>query len=270
MARLFIRTPAFIKQSFTDLKNPAFRKILVFFIIAMIIPVTGVTYFSIRHSTENIVAQVRQSSINSLSDKKNILELRFSEFDKLCYQIFNNNDLNRSRRTPVLSFSHMDHLKNFLEYLSGLRFTNDLIDSIYVYDIGNNYILSGAKFSPEAFKDIEIIKLGMEREFGIVHRKLNGLDVISYIRNLSHVSYSHNLIIVINVNYNNLFNITQDRKNNFDTLIFDDSGSIVMLDSEILQTVPSGTINSIMSSSEESGIYYINETEYFICQIVSC
>lgn len=179
MARLSVSKPSFMKQSLADLKNPAFYKILVFFVIAMIVPVTAIAFFSIRHSSESIVTQVTQSSVNSLSDKSNILELRFNEFEKLCFQIFNNNDLNRARIAPTKSYTQQTHARNFINYLENHRKNNDLIDSVYVYDIGNNYVLSDAKHAVESFEDIEVIKIGMEQELSITHRQLNGRDVIS-------------------------------------------------------------------------------------------
>jgi two-component system response regulator YesN len=270
MTRIYLYLLSLLKQSFLNFKNPTFLKILTVFIVAITIPAMGITYFSIRHSTENIVKQVTQSSIKSLSDKKNMLELKFAEFEKVCYQIFNNDDFKSSHGFPDLTFSHLNHLKNFIGYLNNLRFTNDLIDTIYIYDIKNDCIFSGAKYSPADFEDIGIIEFGMKHESSITHRQLNGHDVITYTRHLTDLSNKYNILIIININYNNIFNIGSDRAhNNFDTLIFDDSYSVILLDSQTLPYMPLEIMHDILSTPEEFGVHTIDKTEYFVCKVRS-
>jgi hypothetical protein len=117
---------------------------------------------------------------------------------------------------------------------------------------------------------MEIIELGMQHETGIIRRQLNGHDVISYTRQLADLSRRNNILVVININYGNIFNIGSDRaQSNFDTLIFDDNCSVILLDSQTLPYVPVEVMNDILSTPEESGVYSINKTGYFVCKVRS-
>ena len=66
-------------------------------------------------------------------------------------------------------------------------------------------------------------------------------DMMSYptSRQLADLSRRNNILVVININYGNIFNIGSDRaQSNFDTLIFDDNCSVILLDSQTLPYVP--------------------------------
>ena len=84
-----------------------------------------------------------------------------------------------------------------------------LIDSIYDYDIENDYILSRPSIDTIEFEDITPVELGMENEVLAIRRQLNDDNVISYIRRLKNCVANNSFVIVINISYNHLLTLLQ-------------------------------------------------------------
>lgn len=259
----------FIKRVVSEIRNIVFYKILLVFIIAITIPVTITAYISIKHSTENILTQVRNSSISSLSEKKDMLDMRLEEIDKIIFQIFNNKNLRTLTGIKEYTFSRYKAYTSFGNLLNNIRIANKLVDSIYVYDIDNDYKISSPVTSTPEFKeeDVEPIELGLKNEHLVIRRELNGSDVISFIRNLRNIGYNGRFVIVVNVNYKDFFSLQSSQSSGkFDTLIFDDKCTEILLRSETLTSVEDMTMNAIMVDENPSGLYSIDGTEYFVCK----
>lgn len=259
-----------LKKVLKKFHNMVFYKIFVLFIVAIIIPVLLFGFLSLRHSTEYIMKQVKQSSINSISDKKNIIDQRIQEIDKLFNQILSNTNIKKLQHAVTLTYKEHLIMRDVLTYLSEIKRTNGLVNSIYIYDTKFNYILSGSKYGLHDFEDPEAVELFNFNATRTVHRQYKDKDIVSYIYMPEKLMNFSNMIIMINIDFNNLFNYGPDHPDSsFDTLIFDDSYSQILLDSNQLTSVNSKIMHDILHAEETSGIYSIEGTDYFACKVRS-
>lgn len=259
-----------LKSTFSRLHNVVFYRILFMFIIAITIPVISISLLSIRYSTEIIMDHVRQSSINSLSDRKNIIEQKIKEIDGIVYQVFNNKSLKQLQRsiTPTTNVNLI--ISDFIKDLNGITIANELIDSVYVYDIKKEFILYDSKYGIDDFIDPEAIEAAWGKDYRILRRRLENIDVITCTYSLRNVFNNSDNIIIANINYNSLFNLNKSQPSGiFETLIFNDEYSEILLDSNALSSVDTGIIKSISDAEDASGLFKINGTEYFACKVHS-
>ncbi len=259
-----------LKKSFSRIHNVVFYRILIIFIIGITIPVISISLISIRHSTEIIIDHVRQSSINSLSDRKNIIEQKMKEIDGIVYQVFNNKSLRQLQRSNTPSAGEIIIISEFITDLTGITIANELIDSIYVYDIKREFIIYDSKYGVDDFIDPEAIEAACGKEYGILRRRIDNNDVITCTYSLRNVLNNSDNIIIANINYSNLFNLNNKESSGiFETLIFNDGNSEILFDGNTLSSIDGSVIKSISDSVEASGLFNINGTEYFVCKVHS-
>lgn len=260
----------FLNDLVKKLHNVIFYKILLIFILAMTVPVVSISLLSIRHSAKNIEKQVVQSSLKSLSDKKNILEQKISEVDNLAYQLFSNDDMAKLQR--ALTFSHQEYMlmRQVIDDCAKAVISNKTVMSIYIFETRNNYVLTNlSKYSKDDFTDQEFLDLVSDKDFQAVRRKLSGVDTVTYIRKLRNPFTGTDIVIGINLDYNRLFNIRGESEGTLDILIFDDNYSEILLESKYLAYVEADTMKSILLSENVASNHLIDDTEFFACKVRS-
>lgn len=261
---------SFLKKTLSGIHNVVFYRIFFIFIIAITIPVISISLLSIRHSTDIIMEHVQKSSINSLADRKNIIEQKVKEIEGIVYQVFNNKHLRKLQRSNAPTTDEHIIMSDFLKDLDGINIANELIDSVYVYDIKKEYIMYDSKYGIEDFVDPDAIEAAMGKEYRILRRRINNTDTITCTYTLRNVINGSDNIIIANVNYNNLFNLDKNQPSGiFNTLIFDNEYSEILLDSENLSFVNNEIIRAISNAKDTAGLYPINGKDYFACKVHS-
>ncbi len=267
---MFLRFSSFVKGFLQKINNMVFYRTFIIIIIFVTIPVISISLLSIRHSTDNIMRQVKEASMNNLSDKKSIIDQRIREIDTLVSQVMINSDLQRLNSSVVFSYSEQILMSNVISTLEKLKVSNNLIHSIYIHDDKKDYILSDAKYRRSNFDDMEIIDLGFQDVLQVVRRQIGNVDVITYIRRFDDIIRKSTQIIAVNIDYNVLFNVyAESPPYAFDTFIFSDDCSEILLMSSYLDNIGSEMMKSILNHSDNTGLFNINGDEYFICKVRS-
>ncbi len=261
----------------TLMKRKVLCKILVMFLAAVILPSFAIGALAIRHSTQHILRQVDLSSSNFLEEKKASVEQQVSEINSLMDQIIagaqykalmgpfkNETDLHIAMSGVIRSFNN-------------LLAANRSIASIYLINRNKSYILSDAKYSPEAFYDKEALtEYTLGSLYGLAPRKVTfswgvegGRRVITFVRSLNDFTSGDRIDLLINVDYLSFSEKLQSVENPYkmDLLVFNESSSLIFNQTGMNPSVELiKRVNSFNSGEEK---LFISREEYYCSKTYS-
>lgn len=222
----------YVKESKFD---SVFMRIFTILIIASIIPVLVSNTIIYKHFIAAIQQQTRDVNINVLNKANQTVELVFSETDQILEQLAHNvsiidfatnPDSNDLRRNSVI-----------LTDLNNIIATNAYIDSIYVYSVYNDAILTseGRSYELEDFYDkgwIEYYQSKFKGTHKLEIRRVPGaqgeeINYITILTNIPYLSGSKRGAIVVNISEEKLYNTIQGLENRGEIFVIDSNGRII-------------------------------------------
>ena len=189
---------------FLKIKNSAFCRMFLLFLLAMSIPTAALGIVSINHSTNNIVDQISQSNSDITRDKMNMIENKIVNTDKIVTQIASTDDLWIIVRSNYQSTQNQFKMVELIKLLNKTALNNQLIESIYIFDEEVNFVLNGStKYSKDDFPDREILNTEINDTTSILFREYENKEIVSYIRIVGDILSSKRVYIVVNMERRN-------------------------------------------------------------------
>lgn len=262
----------FVKGFNSKISRTVFYKILAIIIISITIPIIVITMLSIKHSTDHIVKQVRQSNTSLLLEKKHNIDQKIKEISNITYQFAYNKNvwklMKQKNQKDIDTFLIKDVLDTFSKAIIG----NKLIDSIYLYNDNHDFILSNSKYMKDEFVDQEIFNLEFRGYLYCASRQIENKKVVSYVRKFSFYNNSSNkAYIVINFNYNEFFsNLIADKSAiPMEILVFDGSYSVINSKNKLSLEFDKTMLKSISENNNDNFIYTTDKLSYVISKVRS-
>lgn len=260
-----------LKRVFYYIRSKVFYKIFLIFVIIITVPVVCITFLSIRHSTNNIVKQVTLSSIENLKDRKTVIDSEIRKINDLAKNIVSNMEVRKLLNAKEIGYKERVTIANIIDYLKSVVYTNDQIESIYLYDLYSGRIIHDTYYTLDEFKDTGVFKLLFEKNYKIVRRDSPTGDTLSYLWVFNDLISSKQLYVVINIKYNRFFNIDPrlNASGSPGLFIFNDEYSGILLNSKGLETVDRDIMKEIIDLEDNYGILEINQEDYLVCRVRS-
>ena len=264
---------SYFKESFKRVKSPVFYKTFLILAIVTVVSVVSSAVVSLKYSTSHITMQVSQSNAAMLSDRSKIIDQKIAEIDKIVYQSISNPSISDLMRSEVFTESNYFMISDIIKQLSSIKFSNDLISSIYFFDSNHLYVITDTtKFSKDDFYDQELFQYGSK--YGDVYvippRVVNGHKVITYMRKFTGYSKDTVGYFVVNFDYQKLFG--DDVSENEGQIPF----AIMGIDSTMYynnNSFQEGLIvpdfKNFLTDSRQYGTFKINGKKYFVNKVKS-
>lgn len=266
-----------IRNIYLKITNVVFFKILIIFFIAICIPAVSISTLLIRYSSGNIVRQVSLSSKDILVERTHRIDQRISEIDNVIQQVIFNDNILSIEENNDIEINDPLRMMEVINLLEKIVSANALIDSIYFYDDGHNFVLTDTTaYTKSDFVDKGIFRISFDGRNHAVYRKAINIqeqkkDVITYIKKFSYIANSKTQYFIVNLNYNNLFsNILPDKSQlPQEMLVFDRDKNIIFSKSKTFGTLDGSTLDKILKADERNNVIKVNNYDYVVYRTLS-
>lgn len=245
--------------------NTVFYRILFVFVIAIVIPVACISLLSIKYSTDQILRQVEQSSIDLLEEKKYSLDQRMKEIDSLTQQIISDARVWRIVGADAITVNEYLHMMDVIRYLNSVMVPIKHIESIYLVDRKLDYVLSTTKYTLDSFHDPSALQLTDREGKGAVVRYFGYKKVISYYRNFNFLDRKR-VNLIINFDYNKFFQELNaaDARSAMETFVLDEDFNVVYSSGRHIDAFDREALSEVGEAGSGEHIHEAGHTKYFL------
>lgn len=231
-------------------RSATFYKFFLVISISMMIPVVMITSLIGKVSHTHLLKQVNLSRESLLDQKRLIVEQKIDEVSAIVDQLVNNESVWKLVTTSGYTVNHGMYMRDSIGLFSKNASSNEMIDSIYLYNDVDDFILSDSKYSKDEFADIDILNVTFEGfEYITVPRIVKGTIIFSYIKKFS--SFDNNSVyIVINLNYDNFWKSLSSDSDGLKYFIFNDEYSIIYEDDFYQNEIDKNILEKIVDEKD--------------------
>ncbi len=257
------------KYRFKLFDSVLFKTFMIFFIITSM-SIISMGVISVKFSTHHISDLLRKSNMNMLAAKRDLIDQRILEVDKIFQQFIFSSDIWNIVNIKKVENHHVLLFRDIITSFNNSVISNNTIQSIYYFDTQNDFVLSDNKYTKLDFYDQEILGIDFINNTCVLPpRTVNGEKIISYVKKVNSYSKVNQGFFVINLNYTSLFYelLEQNMKYPIETVIFDSNSTLLFSSSinpESEIDIDESVIFEILSNKNDYDIYTVQDQSYFI------
>jgi AraC-like DNA-binding protein len=245
---------------------------LFMFLLAISIPAIVIGALAIRNSTDQIVKQSDLSSKNLLNEKKSFVEQQMSEVVNISNQILSSDEVWRLFDRNATVIEKHKAMRGVTLYLLDMTSANEGLESIYLYNEAQNYVLYDSKYQVEEFIDSAVLNADADGTAYVTPpRKLAfpasyGKQVISYVRSFRIVATNETLWLYINIKYDEFAGKLQAANNPYalDLLIIDQNDELIVNRASLDAQWGTGSLIELRNLGDDDNRHHFAGRDYYI------
>ncbi len=255
-------------------RGTIFYRFFLILLLSISVPLWIITEVSVRYSSDHIIRQATQFNLDLLAQRKKILEQAMSELANLSYHMLERQDI----WTLVMSGENVSQeyflMRNAIGYMTSAVSTQANIQSMYLFNDQDDFVLSDARYSKSDFPDPSVLHPQMSGTFKMLaprHIKslsARGLDegpeVISYIRKFTGNYNKRESYLVINLYADMFFEDVQLNESPPDILIVNRQHEVLFHSGTQPPPLEAPQLERIIGETDESFLLKDDESRYYV------
>lgn len=257
---------------------PTFLKNVIILFLVLFIPTVIMIKISINITADNLLVYLMDKETELLKSQKKDIESKLSIIDNVANQILFDND--------VWSYLYSDTtepnyfiIKNIMQKLENITYSNKMIESIYFFDKKHNYVISDSLTTKNTFIDQLVLNDTFLK--GTALKKSRILDrsttftqyvpvnITAYVKKLDNIFSGNEAILIINLKTDLFYDSLTTDENDSTVYITDLYYNSIYCSKSELDEINKNIIQQINSLQDGAKILHIGKDSIFVSTITS-